>query len=36
MDAMASDYEELSKLYERKVILSKEFEEAMEEWLGME
>ena len=34
MNAMSSDYEELSKLYERKEDLSKELEKAMEDWLG--
>ncbi len=33
MLAMGADYEELSKLYERKEGVSKELEEAMEDWL---
>ncbi|NLO09011.1 MAG: ABC-F type ribosomal protection protein [Clostridiales bacterium] len=35
MVAMGSDYEELNSLYERKVELSKELEQAMEEWLAI-
>ena len=36
MVAMGSDYEELNKLYERKMGLSSDLEKAMEVWLGIE
>lgn len=36
MVALGSDYEELNKLYERKMVLISEMEKAMEMWLRME